>query len=112
MQKFILRYNGPEKIKSIKAVRMVLATSLKEGKDIIERVGAYENGIIISRLQCLAIIGEYCNAYRFSDALHAAALLHFEFEPIPEVVYREDYSDHEPLVYDMIDHWNKADEHS
>ena len=110
MDNFILTYgpvenNTHNKIKAIKAVRMIFGTDLKDAKDIVEGNGRFEDGIIVSKLQTFAINGVYIKAFSdaiekafaLSDAIEGERFHDFTFEPIPAVLYREDFTDATPL---------------
>lgn len=83
------------KIRAIKAVRSVFGLGLKEAKDVVERNGAYEFGVICSNLQRIAVCGEYAE---YNHAGVRSDSSDFHFEPIPEVLYREDFTNKQPIM--------------
>lgn len=101
MDNYILTYDADievhGKIKAIKAVRTILGVTLKDGKDIIEGNGRFEDGIIVTKLQAFAINGVYLEAFVLSCGMEGERsggfrVHDFQFERIPEVTYREDYT--------------------
>lgn len=98
---YILTYDGSHKIKAIKALRAVLGVSLKDGKDICEGNVQFEHGILVSKVQTMAINGVYTEAFLFNDTLEPDRFHDFTFELCPPVEYRDDFSMHLPIRKDQ-----------